>query len=122
MIPGRWFTAVAALLLILLGIMLLREAQEDEADELLERAPFAAAVAVGADEFGFGLTLPYLHAYALLPAVIVAIQAPIAVFIGLSLGGRLRGIRWLRWVPPAGVLCLGILAALAAAGVPVPVG
>lgn len=122
LIPARWFTAVAAILLILLGLMLLREAREDESDEILQKAPLAAAVAVGADEFGFGLTLPYLHAYALLPALIVAVQAPIAVSIGLALGGRLRGIGWLRWVPAAGVLCLGVLAALAAAGVPVPVG
>lgn len=122
LVPPRLFGAIAAVLLLLLSVMLLREAGEDadEAEELLERTPLLAAVAVGADEFGFGLTLPYLHAYALLPAALIALQAPIAVGLGFSLGDRARRVLWLRWVPPIGVLVLGVLEALAAFGFGIP--
>lgn len=123
MVPERWFRAIAALLLLALGVLLLREAADDDAEgEILERAPLLGALAVGADEFGFGLTLPYLHAYAALPALIIAAQAPLAVGLGLWLGDRGRSLVWLRWVPSIGVLLLAVAAALSAVGVDVPLG
>ncbi len=109
---------LAAVLLLLLGVHLLREAREggEAPGELLSRGTtILGMAAVALDELGVGVTLPALHVSPL-PAVLwLLVQAPVMALLGLWLGLRISAWEPLRYVSGGLILALGVVQAVQAA-------
>lgn len=119
-LAGGWADLVAAALLALTGVWMLREG--DDEDERAEAAAklhgwalAGAAFSISVDELAMGVTIGLLRLPVGLVALLIAAQALLASWLGTQLGGRL-GEELGDWAErAAGALLLVLAAALVAA-------
>ncbi|MDQ6693239.1 MAG: manganese efflux pump MntP family protein [Chloroflexota bacterium] len=94
---GEWAGYLAAVLLIVVGLLAIREALSDEedsegvlrADDLSGKRLLLVGLSVSLDELAVGFSLGVLAVPVGLALVYIAAQAFALTFLGLALGGRL---------------------------------
>jgi len=93
-VVGVWADYGAAALLILVGVLAIREALSDDDDD--DKAPsvegrqlLLTALAVSLDELAVGFSLGVLHVPVAPALAYIAVQALAVTFLGLSFGRRI---------------------------------